>query len=664
MSNHPAKGLSLAVWWILFCALCSLAGWGLSAIHQLNATGYLLTFLLAFGALLLWSKRTGRSLFSRPSFSRLRRRFGRPLPLAFLMLAALAFAGGALYAPNNWDALAYRVPRVLHWLAEGRWHWIHTTFQRVNMRGCGFEWVMAPILALTKTDRLLFLINFISFCFFPGVFFTSLRCLGVKARVAYCWMWILPSGYCFLLQAASLGNDFLPAFFALAAFAYGLRARQAARAGRATGAPGHGSPLGSLWLSMLAIALSTGVKANHLPLGLLWMVVVAPCWRLPRTRPVVTLAVCVVSLAVSFFPTALLNQLYLGDWTGIRADGMGRAKEKRPVTRILANTGVVLLQNFAPPLAPFAASWNRHIAPRLASSEMNQLFEQEMCRITDACPLFRMQELPMEETAGLGLGVCALLLLSTVAAFGAKLPAREPTPPQRRPRLRRWVQSLTPAQRWIFGAIAATIAAFLALSLPNSDEARLMSAYYPILVIPLLALPGQARIVRRRWWSMAALLVAVMAALPLALSPARPLIPVPALVKALRERGCSGPLLERTEKAYSVYSQRAVALAPVLVSVPRAETRIGFVSFNNPEASLWKPFGSRSILHVCPEDTAEQLRANKIRYLVVDESLFPDRSGTTFSEWSARIDAETVRTFSINLLAREDATVWHLVRLR
>ena len=88
-----------------------------------------------------------------------RRRFRRTFPLAFLILALLAILGGALHPPSNYDALAYRVPRVLHWLAEGQWHWIYTDFQRVNTRACGIEWLSAPLIAFTKTDRLLFLIN-------------------------------------------------------------------------------------------------------------------------------------------------------------------------------------------------------------------------------------------------------------------------------------------------------------------------------------------------------------------------------------------------------------------------------------------------------------------------------------------------------------------------
>src|SRR5947209_20614681 len=107
MANHsPCRPAAI---WVSACAFCTCAGWGLSAVHGLNATGYLLAFAAGLAAFLVWNKRTGAPMLRLPTWSRLRRRFGRPLPLCFLPLSTLAFLGGALYAPANWDALAYRV---------------------------------------------------------------------------------------------------------------------------------------------------------------------------------------------------------------------------------------------------------------------------------------------------------------------------------------------------------------------------------------------------------------------------------------------------------------------------------------------------------------------------------------------------------------------------
>ncbi len=158
--------------WIWLCAYLNCAGWTLSALHELNAGGYAVALTLGLGALLVFQKKSGASLLPKICATKLRHRFCKPFPLAFLILATMAFLGGAIYAPTNYDALSYRLPRVLHWLAAEQWHWIHTVFPRLNQRCCGIEWISAPILALLKTDRPLFLINFISFLFLPGLVFS------------------------------------------------------------------------------------------------------------------------------------------------------------------------------------------------------------------------------------------------------------------------------------------------------------------------------------------------------------------------------------------------------------------------------------------------------------------------------------------------------------
>jgi hypothetical protein len=177
----------------------------------------------------------------------------------------------------------------LHWLTEGHWHWIHTPNYRMNNRACGFEWLTAPLLLFTKSDRSLFLINFLSFLLLPGLVFSVFTRLGVRSRVAWYWMWLLPTGYNFLLQAGSVANDTFPTVYALAALDFGLRA--------------WGSRRGSdLWLSVLAAALLTGAKASNLTLLLPWAIVVLPL--LPRLlrRPVAALVLLLLAAAVSFCP--------------------------------------------------------------------------------------------------------------------------------------------------------------------------------------------------------------------------------------------------------------------------------------------------------------------------------------------------------------------------
>jgi peptidoglycan/LPS O-acetylase OafA/YrhL len=138
---------------------------------------------------------------------RRKRRFRRLLPALFLVTALLAGLGGALYAPNNIDALAYRFPRVLHWLSAEGWHWVASPTMQVNYSGTVYEWLMTPLYLFTRRDRLFFLIDWISYLFLPGLIFSVFLGCGISRRVAWAWMWLLPMGFCYVMQAGSIGND-------------------------------------------------------------------------------------------------------------------------------------------------------------------------------------------------------------------------------------------------------------------------------------------------------------------------------------------------------------------------------------------------------------------------------------------------------------------------
>jgi hypothetical protein len=101
----------------------------------------------------------------------------------------------------------------------------------------------------TKSDRGLFCST--SFPTAAGLLFSVTR-LGVRPTVAWHWMWLLPTGYNFLLRPAARAMT----VYALAAVDFGLRAW--------TSRPVQ------TWHALLAAALLTGAKASNLPLLLPW----------------------------------------------------------------------------------------------------------------------------------------------------------------------------------------------------------------------------------------------------------------------------------------------------------------------------------------------------------------------------------------------------------
>ena len=190
--------------WILLSVLLVFSGWFLSAIHELNPVGYIVMLGVFAIAFFFWLNQSKKRIRPARWLHIFKQRFHRPAPLLFLALALLSLAAGALYVSVNNDSNEYRIPRVWHWLAEGRWHWIRTLDFRMNAAGCNFEWLGAPLMLFTRYDRCLFLTNWISYLMLPGLIFSVFTRLKVRPRVAWWWMWILPSGFCYAMQASPM----------------------------------------------------------------------------------------------------------------------------------------------------------------------------------------------------------------------------------------------------------------------------------------------------------------------------------------------------------------------------------------------------------------------------------------------------------------------------
>jgi len=606
-----------------------MAGWILSAMGQLNFAGYCVVLTLA-GAVTGWWWRT-KSLTLRTGFRG--RRFKRAFPLAFALVAVLALVGGLLHAPNNYDALAYRTPRVLHWLAEGGWHWIHTDFQRVNTRGCGIEWMTAPFLALAGSDRFLFLINAVSFLLLPGLSYSVLTGLGVPKKVGWHWMWVIPTGYCYLLQAGSIGNDLFGATLALAAVDFALRSARERSAALA-------------WLSILAAALMTAGKAFNLLLLLPWGLALLPAIGSLFQRPIATLLVGAVALVISLVPTALLNIRYCGDWTGLKAEPVNMSTGE-PLLHLGVNGLLITLHNLNPTINPFAGVWNGWIDDQIPSSlapRINAQFE-------DAGAKFKLGEMQMEEAAGLGCGVSLLLLPVLVG----RIRARRRTGSE-------WIAVLL-APAFLVPVGTALVMIYFFTQSGLGCPARYLAPSYVCLLAPLLCLPRASELLRRCWWRKLAMCGFALAALLLIATPARPLWPAQTLLRLLHAEASASPLLKRMWTVYSVYGERTDGFAPVRGVLPPDLKVLGLVTFDDPETSLWRPFGSLRIHHVTIADDAQSLRRRGIEMVLVSEYIVTGNENSTMKQWLTRCDAEIVSSFDLTLRATRGSTRWHLVRM-
>jgi len=610
--------------WIVACTVVVAAGWLFSAFWRLNGLFYKtitgLTFLLAL------------VLFGRNGFDwRLGlHRFRRPLPMGFALLCLVATLGGILHPPNNYDALSYRMPRLLAWLGAGHWTWISTTSQRLNYSAANFEWLSAPVVLLSGSDRFLFLLNLIPFLLLPGLIFSVYRQLGVSHRVAWSWMWILPAAFCFALQAASIGNDLIGAFFVLASLHFSLSAR----------AKGNVS---NVWLALLAIALATGVKGSNLPLVLPALAALWPARRLFLRRPYGSVAILMVVLAVSYLPTAILNHHFTGDWKGdphnTEAIQLGS-----PLAGILGNAVQLGAQNLQPPLLPGAESLNRQLT-LLIPPGIRLFLKREFPRFE-----IRLGELPQEEATGLGLplvvlcGVCFLL-------SALHRPAGEPTNTAHKSSLR-----FIP-----WAALLATLA-YTAL-IGSEAAARLLSPYYLLLLPFLLAGSGNANWIRKRRWQGMAWVAQGSAILVLVLSPARPLWPAQRIFAVLRTRWPGNVQLARAEQVYCVYGARNDVLGPLRDTLPLEATKIAVIADDNDlDYALWRPFGARTLVYPVGAHSWEE-ETGGVTWIIGKTSLLKPRYGGLLEQLLVRSGGETLTRKRITSRVSVGPEEWFVIRL-
>lgn len=638
LQNNPTIKLPAgSLWlghWILFGAACNVAGWSLSAIHYLNAVGLIIAIPLFW---FLMARLIGLGLPPKPSKSVLscwHLRFKKLLPASFIILAILSLIGGFLYAPNNFDALIYRMPRVADWLMAEHWEWITTTKNNLNTRSTGFEWWTAPMFAILKTDRLVFLINLVSFLFLPGLFFSLFRQMGVPRKSAYSWMWILPSGYCFVLQAASVGNDMLATLFAVAAFDFGFRWKR-----------GGGYPCFAL--ALLGCAMMTAIKPTTLPLLLPFAVLFHDMWLPTLRKPLATLALAVLFAFASFLPTAAINFRQCGDWTGAAAEDQ-KLGQVQPLVGIATNTINTSLQNLIPPVFPLAGAWNKmfiRLFPASFLEATHRSFEEGGAN-------FSVSDFQGEESSGVGTGLSILLFVSIL--MGLCKPAESVHQGSCVKRLR---------LQWLLmcGAFSLAILAYFSRA-GMSTVARHIAPFYPFFFALCLCGRSQNRVVQSRTWRWATYLAVASALAMVIITPSRPLWPANTLFSKVN--GNSPQLLQRAKTGYEVYSGRSDGLGPIRDALPPDITVVGYLSYStSPELPLWKPYMHRQLRHLLPQNTLGSLRTEGIRYLALNTDHFELYKGTTPEEWVKR-DGGIVKTrISLQLIARQPPCEWWVIEI-
>jgi hypothetical protein len=616
--------------WICCCAYLNGVGWILSAIHQLNFLGYTVALILGIVALLFWRKKNSEFFLLQIRWQKFLRRLRKPFPLAFFIVAVLAFFGGAVHAPNNYDAMTYRLPRILNWLAAGHWFWILSINERMNYSMTAWEWLATPFFALFKSDRGLFLIN-IAVLFMPGMLFSIFRKLGVARKVAWMWMWILPLAYGYALQMGSAGNDLTGTIFLLASVFFGLRARDSKK-------------ISDLWLAGLAAALMTSSKLSNLPLLLPCLIAVWPALKELRKKIFVSFIVACAAILISAAPTIVLNQIHTGSWTGDPNDSSG-IRVKSPLSALLGNGILLMQQSFMPPVLPDA-----HKINPVLNDEMPASWQQTLRENFPRYYFAKLNELPQEESAGLGLGVTLLLLVGLSAVIFRVV---------KNSRIEIFSQTS------LF-AFAAWIAALVyMLKMGSEATARLMLPYYPLVIVPFLLLPSQNYLLRFRAWKIFCML-AVLSVLPaIILSPSRPLLPMEKISKQLAAHHPASVTAQRLASVYFVYAHRNDSLAPLREHLPDDVKVIGFVAgSDDTDYSLWRPIGKRKVVYLQNDIKSSDAIPDSVKWIAVKQKSWRKFSNLPLETWAMQHQAQIVFSNSITTLVSRGPETWLLLHIQ
>ena len=606
--------------WVSLATFFSLGALFLSLIGQLNRAGCgVLLAAGVVGSTFAYHQLNGRSWL--PSGFRWKR-FRKPFPLLYLFCALAALIGGAIYQPSNHDGLSYRIPRLLHWLAEGHWHWIGGADTRMDFTSVGFEVLMLPPFAAFHTLRFAFLVNAIPFLLMPGLVFSVFTSLGIRKSIAATWMWILPCGSCFAIQAGSIGNDFISCIYLLTSLMFASRAL----------CSGHSS---AVILSILSAALMTGVKATNLPLLLPITICLAPVFfRFPKTLITATLSAC-VALFISFVPTAITNTIHTGNWTG---EPNSVLRIKNPVVGLAGNSLLVGSASLLPAVFPPADRLN---------AWFNSLTEQKpLSWIKEGFVDLRMThpQLAAEEHSGLGLGVSGALLLALAGA---------------------WHEIRLKRLRCLGGCVFVGFAIamlFFMMTLGNCGAPRYLAPYYSGIVgLPLLTL-SSASIFRSRWWRWTSLALLFPILLALACNPARPLLPIRAITNILIEKGVATGIAGRMRTVYEVYSNRHDVYASVREMLPLEAKSIAFAGTSGEsEYSFWLPLGTRRVTDF--HTNAEGKIPDPAGYDAIVASAWGthDRFGISPKELAERLGWKITGTVEIRAMASQEPTTWNVL---
>jgi hypothetical protein len=579
--------------------------WLLSSLDLLSRSAYLAGISLGAAGLFRLQKATlfrFRSSFTSVIRTRTLRRARRSLPVFFHLILIGSAIGACLHAPNNFDALSYRMPRLLFWVTEGQWHWIHSPFVALNHTFPNYEWLSTPFYFATGSFRAVVLINLIGFSCLPRLTFGILVRLGCPGRLAWDWMWLLPSAHLIAMQAGGIGNDLAGMVFGMAALSLALNyaAKQNTR---------------DLVDCILAFGVCSGIKTSNV---LLFFPIAWILWRRISFRgvrialPVAVLAGVLVSGAI---PMAL-NHAHTGTILGTdrKTD-----QTEHPVAGWAGN-GMILANSLVTmPVQPIAGKLNAIGDQWISTSTPGKWIRERYDKFD-----LDFSELPQEEGGGVGIGLTLCLIVMWL---------------HRNRRGRPWnsspAQSLSPFELRVTTGLTA-LALVLILSRLGTGAAvpRNLLPYFPFIALPVIRWLASANLHRLRSWKLLTSLTLLSIAPGILCTPSRPLLPMESIFEAALRKNPDSRFLQRGRDVYRIYRLRADIFEPYRRRLPANVDRLGWMTTGEePSASLWRPFGQRTLVPVLSDQDFIEARRSGVRWYFLSEHGAEAHFGRKAESW-------------------------------
>jgi hypothetical protein len=195
------------------------------SLFDLFSLNYVLIFWILINGIIIYLNREKIKLNVFSIFSQkviIHKKEKNILFLIFFLIILPLLLLAIFISPNNWDSMAYHLPRVEHWIQNKNIYPYPTNIVRQVLTSPLSEYIIANFQILASTDSFSNLVQFASFIFilFSGTLIFSLLKIGMKGQLFL--LLALLSLPMMLFQATTTQTDLLASFFFISFILFAL----------------------------------------------------------------------------------------------------------------------------------------------------------------------------------------------------------------------------------------------------------------------------------------------------------------------------------------------------------------------------------------------------------------------------------------------------------